>query len=87
MPLIGNGIDFAFPPVMVIDKMQTDVLDHRIFASFPGEEVMANISSEHAPVREWGRRIAFWSFGAVSTTLILIAIFLAFLIVSGVIEW
>lgn len=48
---------------------------------------MANISNQHAPVREWGRRIAFWSFGVVSTTLILIAIFAAFLMMSGVLEW
>ena len=48
---------------------------------------MANISNENAPVREWGRRIAFWSFGAVSTTLILIAIFAGFLMMSGVLEW
>lgn len=72
---------------MVINQAQTDLLDHRIFAAFPGEEVMANISSEHAPVREWGRRIAFGVFGVVSITLILIAVFAVFLMMSGVLEW
>ncbi len=48
---------------------------------------MANIISERAPAGVWGRRIAFWSFGVVSTALILIAIFAAFLIISGVLEW
>ena len=48
---------------------------------------MANITSERAPVGLWGRRIAFCCFGVVSTTLILIVIFAAFLIISGVLEW
>ena len=48
---------------------------------------MANIISEPAPAGVWGHRIAFFCFGVVSTTLILIAFFAAFLIVSGVLEW
>ena len=80
-------MEFAFPPVMVIEQAQTELLEHRIFAAFSGEEIMADITSERAPVAAWGRRIAFCCFGVVSTTLILIAIFTAFLIISGVLEW
>ena len=48
---------------------------------------MANIGNERAPVGAWGHRIAFFCFGVVSTTFIVIPIFAAFLIVSGVLEW
>ena len=48
---------------------------------------MANINGWRAPVGAWGRRIAFCCFGVVSATVIVIVIFAAFLIMSGVLEW
>ncbi len=48
---------------------------------------MANINGWRAPVGAWGRRIAFCCFGVVSTTLMLIALIAAFLVMSGVLEW
>jgi hypothetical protein len=59
----------------------------RVFAAFPGEEVMANINGGRTFVVVWGRRIAFCCFGVISTTLILIALVAAFLVMSGVLEW
>jgi hypothetical protein len=48
---------------------------------------MANFSNGRTPVGVWRRRIVFCCFGVVSTTLVLVALFAAALIVSGVLEW
>ena len=48
---------------------------------------MANINGGRTFVVVWGRRIAFCCFGVISTTLILIALVAAFLVMSGVLEW
>jgi hypothetical protein len=64
-----------------------DLCPMRVFAAFPGEEVMANINDGRTPVGVWGRRIAFCCFGVVSATIILIALAAAVLIASGVLGW
>ena len=58
-----------------------------IIAANPGEEVMATTNGGRMPAGAWKRHIAFCCFGAVSTTLIAIALVAVFLIMSGVLEW
>lgn len=48
---------------------------------------MATTNGGRMPAGAWKRRIAFCCFGAVSTTLIAVALGAAFLIMSGVLEW